>query len=214
MGHPLQIEIVHTNHCNVTAVANLFDELGLHWRIRTSASDVNGDVLVLPGVGSASTYMKSFEKSGFQDLVYEFNQAGKLIIGICLGYQILTKMTEEDGGVEGLGLIDARCNALKAYTSPGTNNGWGMMTVSKETCMANGFDFSRSTTRKRLLRGRAYYNHEFGVVPSESVGHFPINNRRLSVFSGLFVRNNIVGMQFHPEKSQVFGLKLMELLLK
>lgn len=210
----LKINIVNTEYSNAKSVFHLLNLLGLNSSLACKTSEVNGDALILPGVGSAKPYMKSLKSRGFDDVVKEFHSKGKLIIGICLGYQLLTKVTAEDGGVSGFNLINATCLPISQVARKGTHNGWSKIQISKRFCAESGYDFSNKKCRKLVARGRTYYNHEYGVLAHDKKGHIPISHDTISNFSAFYVRENIVGMQFHPEKSQVFGLGLMELLLK
>ena len=73
---------------------------------------------------------------------------------------------------------------------------------------------SITRSRKRVVNGRVFYNHEYGVqIPSNSRYFKPINNSSLASFAAIYSRDNVVGIQFHPEKDQVTGLELLSLIL-
>lgn len=210
----MKIDIVHTEYSNAKSVFNLLNLLGLNSSLVRDTSEVGGDALILPGVGSAKPYMESLRFRGFDDVIKDYHSKGKLIIGICLGYQLLTKLTAEDGGVPGFNLINATCLPISQISRKRTHNGWSKMEISKRFCTGSGYNFSNKKCRKLVVRGRAYFNHEYGVLAHDKKGHISITNDKNSYFSAFYIKDNIVGMQFHPEKSQVFGLGLMELLLK
>ena len=85
--------------------------------------------------------------------------------------------------------------------------------MRKDMMNSQSFNSQYQLTQKKVLDGRVFYNHEYGVINQES-GLFsvPVSNS-LPQYSGLLVKDNIIGIQFHPEKSQVSGSELISMIL-
>lgn len=135
---------------------------------------------------------------------------GGRLLGICLGFQIMTKYSEEDGGVNCLGLIDAHVERIGRNIS---HNDWEPLQFRKNEMNGQSFCNQYGLTQKRLLNGRVFYNHEYGVVTKEAECFSVPISKELPQYDGLFVKDKIIGIQFHPEKSQITGLDLISMIL-
>ena len=150
--------------------------------------------------------MEPLKNYGFRNCLIDKANEGTKIIGICLGFQILADYSEEDGGVKGLGVLKSKVEKLKSSFS--------------HTCWES-FDFDKGQidnfrtnrlTRKRKISGRVFYNHEYGFVNFESCYDQKIPGD-LKKYSSMVIKDNIIGMQFHPEKSQTTGLNLLSMII-
>lgn len=209
------IDIIDVNYGNVQSIINILSLLQVPSRTVGSPDQIKSDTIILPGVGSAGPYMEKLKESKLDHAIKNHHTEGKRIVGICLGFQLLTKCSEEDGGIECLGLIDAQTKKIE-YSQLGScsHTGWERFQIDSEFFKAAGHNAQFGLTRKRKLKGRVFYNHEYGVCPSgNDASHLEISNDRYSNFSSMVVQNNLVGIQFHPEKSQVTGLNLFEMML-
>ena len=136
------------------------------------------------------------------------------IIGICLGFQLLTEFTEEDGGIKGLGLIKGHTEKLKKANIEFSNNGWSNINIRKDEILHHSFIGSQKLTKKSIVNGRVFFNHEYGVKLKKTSGkHFFINKNNASDYVAAFFSKNLIGIQFHPEKSQKTGIELIKLIL-
>jgi glutamine amidotransferase len=204
------IDVVDLGVGNVKSIKNLLSTLKLQTRSVSSPGELSSATLILPGVGSAGPYMEKMRESGLAEAVTAHALAGKNLIGICLGFQLLFDHSEEDGGVDGLGLIDGTVVRLGSNGDTRTHNGWRPMRFRRELLAEAGFSAYHGQTRKRVINGRVFYNHEYGVKCQEDdVSLMDIEGG----CSAMAAKGNIVGMQFHPEKSQRTGLELMAMLL-
>ena len=161
-------------------------------RIRAAAG------LVLPGVGAFPKAMEAVRELGFDDLMQAHVDAGRPVLGICLGMQLLFESSEELGGSAGLGLLDGAVRALDAPGLKVPHIGWN------EVAWANG-----SSLHAGLPSPAAFY-HVHSFAPSapdddEVIGWSTYGSR----FPSVVGRGNVFGVQFHPEKSGRDGLALL-----
>jgi len=147
------------------------------------------DLLLLPGVGAFPPAMRALHQHGLVGYLQEQARTGQPFVGICLGMQLMADASSEFGVTAGLGLIPGQVNAL-----PQAN--WHIGWNSIETV---GDD--------KLLRGAdgcaVYFNHSFTF---DAAAEYRIGLARLAeAFTVAVRRENMVGLQFHPEKSQATG---------
>ena len=161
-------------------------------RIRAAAG------LVLPGVGAFPKAMQAVRELGFDELMCAHVEAGRPVLGICLGMQLLFESSEELGGAEGLGLLDGAVVALDAPGLKVPHIGWN------EVAWANG-----SALHEGLPSPAAFYHvHSFApraADDAEVIGWSTYGGR----FPSVVGRDNVFGVQFHPEKSGPDGLALL-----
>ena len=131
-----------------------------------------------------------------------------------MGFQLLTDFTQEDGGIQGLGLIKGYAEKLKKEEMGFSNNGWSNIAIRKEQILNHSFLGSQKLTKKSIVNGRVFFNHEYGVKINKSNGkRFFIRKDNLSKYVAAFFSKNLIGIQFHPEKSQKTGEELIKLIL-
>ena len=108
---------------------------------------------MLPGVGSAGPFMKKLRHSNFDKLIKNHFKQGKRIIGICLGFQVLTKFSEEDGGTKCMGLLNARVERLHESL---THNAWEKFYLRNTKMNSQKFNSKYSNHRKKIINGRVF----------------------------------------------------------
>lgn len=159
------------------------------------------DGVVLPGVGAFATGMSLLRERGLDTLVKDFASTGRPVIGACLGMQLLLDGSDEFGGAEGLGLIAGKVTQLDTDGLNLPHIGW------------NGVRWERDTPLSEGLAGcdppRPFYHvHSFAPVPEQEdsvLGTSDYGKRFVSVVG----RANVMGTQFHPEKSSRDGIRLL-----
>lgn len=152
------------------------------------------DKLLLPGVGSIKSYMRALKKTGFSKKISDHYSSNQLLIGICIGMHSLSNFSEEDKGVKCLQIFDTKVIKMRE----GKNNGWLKIHLNNKFF-------------KQKIHGRVFYNHEFGVIKNKNNLKFEkIPNTNYISF---IKKNNFYGIQFHPEKSQATGLKILKQIL-
>lgn len=176
----------------------------------TSPESINSNILILPGAGSAGTFMEKLKSSGFVSKLHQLAEQKCKIIGICLGFQILFDHSEEEGGTECLKLLRGRVSRLNDNL---IHNGWEHFELDKRQIYFPEEFWKVNKLRTQKISGRVYFNHEFGVIVGDSKYQTLPINTTLSHYAGFIIHKNILGMQFHPEKSQDTGKKLLQFLV-
>lgn len=208
------IDIIDVGSGNVQSLKNILALLNVSSRSVRALGEIKSDIVILPGVGSARHYMSRLKDTGLDKAILNHVNEGRRVLGICLGFQLLTKFSEEDGGVDCLGLIDAEAVKLDESTSTSSHTGWEPFDINTNFLKKGKSKAQLSLTLKRTLEGRVFYNHEYGVVTKTSKYQTKkINDTSLSKYTAMLVNENVIGVQFHPEKSQSTGLRLLAMLL-
>lgn len=188
------VSIVHTGVANTASVAAAFERCGVEVTRAAKAKDVeDASFLVLPGVGSFGAGMEALHDMGLVDALRARIEAGRPTLAICLGMQLLCESSEESPGVEGLGVIEARVQALSSPARP--RFGWNRL-VADAGCDA-------------IEDGFAYYANSFGVR-TRPVGWQCAMSSLEAPIVGAVQRGAVVACQFHPELSGPWGLELLK----
>ena len=176
---------------------------------KTAEEILNADRLILPGVGAFSDGMKGLRDGNLIDPLTEFVNTGKPLMGICLGMQMLGSESEEFGIFEGLNLIPGK---VKKIPSSGPSNvirkvpfvGWAELNINTSD------KFEPNILGKTANKSAVYLVHSYQFVPdndSNILAFYDYNGLEVcaAVQSG-----NVIGFQFHPEKSSKIGLSIIE----
>lgn len=161
------------------------------------------DVLLLPGVGAFPTAMQALHDYDLVDFLQVQARAGKPIVGICLGMQLLADESTEIQLTAGLGLIPGTVQALE-FSGPRWHIGWNTIEVVSSDPI---FQYCDGLS--------LYFNHSFTFrAPLEYISAVARINQAHEPFTIAVRRNNLVGLQFHPEKSQAAGHQLLDRVIK
>jgi len=194
--------IINYNLGNPKSIKNMLSYLGIDAVISDDLNTLkSADRLILPGVGHFAHGMNQLNNLGFTDVIKEHALTQqKPILGICLGMQLMTNFSEE-GDVEGLGLIDAQTKKFqlqdKSLKIP--HMGWNEVSWQKESPILNSL-----SEKPRYYFVHSYFvecNNQNDVLGTTHYGQD---------FVSAFQHDNIIGMQFHPEKSHKFGMELLQ----
>ena len=185
---------------NTRSVEKTIIKIRLKPKFVSTRNDFNSiDALIIPGVGTFSEAMKLLKEKSLISPILDFAESGKIIIGICLGMQILACEGSEVINTEGLGLIPGRVEKIPTtsnYSIP--HLGWNNVSFHKNHCKLDEMDF--------------YFIHSYHFI-AENNDHILCKvNYGLDLVAGVNL-NNIYGLQFHPEKSQNNGIKILKTLL-
>lgn len=185
---------------NLRSVQKGFEQVGCEAQITSRAQDIRtADKVVLPGVGAFGDAMTELQRRGLIDPVREAIDAGKPFLGICLGLQLLFDVSHEGGQHRGLGILRGevvRFDIPREFKVP--HMGWNQANVRQRSPVLDGI----------AAGTHFYFVHSYYVVPAdESVIAVEVNYHR--PFCAMIQRGNLFATQFHPEKSQSEGLKLL-----
>jgi glutamine amidotransferase len=195
------IVVVDYRMGNLGSIANMLKKIGVPAVVSSAPDEIlAADKLILPGVGAFDRGMASLEELGLVPALREKVLArGAPVLGICLGMQLMTRASEE-GALPGLGWVDA-VTVRFPPASPGLkvpHMGWNTLAPRRETPLFAGMPEPM----------RFYFVHSFHVVCAHEEDTLAVTAHGAE-FTSVFQHGNVVGVQFHPEKSHAFGMRLL-----
>ena len=197
------ILIVDLGIGNTGSLLNMFKKVNLASKLSTDPDEISkADRVVLPGVGSFNRGIERLDQSGVREALADFaNNKGRPLLGICLGMQMLTRGSEEGAGT-GLGLVQAETVRLRAPEGSRLripHMGWNRLTLSR----------SHPLFQRMPAEAKFYFVHSYHVVCDASESVLGETEYGYS-FTSSVACGNVAGVQFHPEKSHQFGMRLLE----
>lgn len=203
----MKIVIVDYGMGNLRSVAKAFEKSGAVPTVSSNARDIeSADKLVLPGVGAFPSAVRELGARGLSGAIQEKIKDGTPYLGICLGLQLLFDSSEESGGerhVGGFGIIPGGVKRFKGNMKV-PHMGWNTLDLGKKNCplfkgIKNGSFF--------------YFVHSYFGTPKDKSAIAAKTAYGPSFCSAVW-KDNVYATQFHPEKSQGLGLKLIENFIK
>ena len=182
---------------NLPSVTKALERIGVDNTI-VETPDALGDydVVVLPGVGHFGTGMRNLRDRGCDTAIADWAASGKPLLGICVGLQLFMESSDEDPDERGLGIVQGHVRRLTAPKVP--HMGWNTLEVSEDAQVL-------SAVRPGDM---AYFVHSFFVDPDpEAVA---ATTTYEETFCSAVELDNVVGVQFHPEKSAEVGRRVLE----
>lgn len=187
---------------NLASVQNAFEKIRVDAKIITDSSKIKEcSRVILPGVGAFGDAMEHLEKSGMQEAILDFARSGKPLLGICLGMQLLFAKSYEFGEHKGLSLLEGE---VVRFDESKLKEG--------EKIPHIGWNSVKNMHKSPLLKGLGeefylYFVHSFCVRDlKNAVGVSEYGGE----FASIVQKDNIFGIQPHPEKSHSVGLKILE----
>ena len=161
---------------------------------------VSGGRVVLPGVGAFGDFMSGLRARGLEEAVNDAAQRGIPLLGICVGMQALFEVGEEMGEHKGLGLLQGKVVKFADSLSVKIpHTGWNQLEAKND---ARLFDQVNDGAY-------VYFNHSYYCLPQNSSDVLATTDYGINYVCAV-QRENIFGVQFHPEKSQAIGLKILK----
>jgi len=194
------IAIVDYGMGNLRSVQKGFERVGFAAEVTRDPARIESAAgVVLPGVGAFGACMENLRAYGLVELVLAVIRRGTPFLGICLGMQLLFEESEEFGPVRGLGLLPGR--VVRFPDQPGLkvpHMGWNRIHIQCEVAYLDG-----------IAEGSfVYFVHSYYVAPADPALAVAVTEHGVP-FASAVARGNIFATQFHPEKSQRVGLRLL-----
>lgn len=190
---------------NIKSIENALSKIGVRHARITENSNGQFDKVIIPGVGAFPNCVKEFNSRGYRQILCDHISRGGGVLGICVGHQMLFASSEEFKLTQGLSIFDGVVERLdkniEKFSEPLPNINWLPLKVSK----------SQDTP----MWIKAFDGHVFYFIHSFAAGSCSKNSRATAEYNGvefcaIASSNNIVGVQFHPEKSGEIGLMFLK----
>lgn len=183
---------------NLASVKRAFEKLDVDVKISSEADDIRkAKSLILPGVGAFRDAIKLLDDSGLSQTIKEEVSKGKYIIGICLGMQLLYEKGYEHGNYDGLGLVEGSIKYLDVKLKV-PHMGW------------NNLKFEKNDEILKYIKEDeyVYFVHSYYAVSDNS--ELVAYSEYEKIIPAIIRKNNVYGIQFHPEKSGKTGLNILK----
>lgn len=204
----IEVSIVDYGIGNLYSVLKACESVGLKPKITHDKSElINSDAIILPGVGAFGDAMKNLTDLNLVEVLQEYANSGKPLMGVCLGMQLLLNESEEFGTQKGLGVISGVCKRF-----PNEFNGkkikvpqimWNTIYPNGETNFKQGSPIESIKSNEYMYFVHSYYAN--GIQDENIL--CKTNYAGIEYVSGI-CKGNVWAFQFHPEKSGVEGLKI------
>jgi glutamine amidotransferase len=205
------IAIVDYNVGNLNNLKNALDYQHIENRIvREPEELVEASHIILPGVGAFRPAMERLRESGMIPVIRERVAAGTPFLGVCVGMQLLLEESEEDGLHEGLGLLRGRITRFKGNRAHGSR-GYGNGRLKVPQIGWNQVAWQREDPLNEGIPGGSYFYfvHSYHAAVTEEGDALGLTEYG-ETFPSVVRHANVWGVQFHPEKSQNAGLRLLK----
>ena len=198
-----KVAIIDYGINNISSLTKAFNTINVENKVVENYKELkNFSHLILPGIGSFDYGINNLKEKGFKDVIINSAEKGCFILGICLGMQLLFEKSEESqSNVSGLSLVKGKCNKLKSSNQSKVrvpHIGWNSLKIIKPskllTSIPNNSDF--------------YFVHSY-YVSNENSTSVAVCKHGIE-FTAVFEFKNIMGTQFHPEKSFSKGLDILK----
>ena len=199
MPDALQVAVIDYDAGNTLSVTRALEKVGAKVDLTPHPGRVaRADAVVLPGVGAFGDCVKKLEQRELDGACREAIEEGKPFLGVCVGLQVLFEGSEESPGVEGLGVLPGTVVRFEIGDLKVPHMGWNQLDVAREHRVLENLD------------GEAFYFvHSYYPDPAERSDLLGTVEYGAS-FCAAAGRENLVAVQFHPEKSSRAGLRLYE----
>jgi imidazole glycerol-phosphate synthase subunit HisH len=190
----MDVAVIKLGVGNTASVMFALERLGANATLTNDPAQVrDAERVILPGVGAAAAAMRFLNQSGMADVLRAFTRP---LLGICLGQQVLYDRSEE-GGVEGLGLLSGIVAALDATPQrPAPHMGWSALRIERSHPLLEGIRSGEY----------AYFVHSYACPADVNA---IAETEYGDVFAAATARSNVVGCQFHPERSGAVGARVL-----
>lgn len=194
-----KVAVVDYGVGNVCSVLNALEYLGSEAAVVKAPGDIsNAERLILPGVGAFGAAMNHLVSSGLKDAIEQYVHSTRPLLGICLGFQLLFSKSEE--GLEpGINILNGEVKRFPSIPkNPIPQMQWNTATFDPKSRLFSG-------------SGEFYFLHSYYVAPEEDLDLIRgFSHYADTTYVSTTEKNNVFGVQFHPEKSGEAGLQLLD----
>lgn len=196
----MSIVLVDYGIGNLRSVRKALEKVGAEV-LQTSEPEVilSGDKVVLPGVGAFKDGMAGLEARGLIPVIDEIARRRTPLLGICLGMQLFFSRSSEMGDTPGLGYIDGEVKEFSGVFLKVPQTGWNQLEINQDSFLLKGVPD----------QAYVYFNHSFYCEPAD-LGVSAAKTDYGVLYTSAVEKGSIYGVQFHPEKSQDVGLKILK----
>jgi glutamine amidotransferase len=200
------IAIIDYGMGNIHSVQKALESMGAQTLVTNKPKDIKAcDKAVLPGVGAFGDAMVEIEKQKLVSVIKEHIKKNKLFLGICLGMHLLFDSSEESPGVKGLAILKGEVKKFKTLNLIKVPHmGWNQLMIVKRDC---------PLFKDLADDSYVYFCHSYYSVLKKEEDIAAVTKYGID-FSSVIWQDNIFATQFHPEKSQSVGLKILENFVK
>ena len=195
----MSVSVVAYGLGNLGSVLNMLKRIGAEPRVASTPEEVAAsDRLLLPGIGAFDTGMSLLRDAELIGPIREYAASGRPVLGICLGMQLLLDSSDE-GDEPGLGLIpgsSARFDESSGLRIP--HVGWNTLTPTRADPLVAGLP----------EESRFYFVHSYRVIPRDESDTLAVTEYG-GPFASMIRSGNVMGAQYHPEKSHAFGMQIL-----
>ncbi len=196
------ITIIDYDMGNLRSVQKGFEKVGAQARFARHPDEIlTAEKLILPGVGAFRDAIAALKERHLIEPIFDYLKTGKPMMGICLGLQLLFDRSYEDGEYEGLGLIPGEVVRFEPEdpTLKVPHMGWNSLSIKRDCPIMKGLPEDPFV----------YFVHSYYVKPTEK-STIVATSDYAGEFTAVIQKDNIMATQFHPEKSQSVGLKILQ----
>jgi glutamine amidotransferase len=205
-----RIVVLNTRAANVHSVEKALRKVGADPIVTSDPSELaSADAAVLPGVGASDAVMTALNTLGMTEPVKEFAASGKPLLCVCVGLQVLFESSEE-GELPGLGLVDGNVQLIPTGMIDELGAAMKVPHMGWNEVQFTGDDANLNPMFKDIPQGsHFYFVHSYRCVPDQKAEVAATSNYGVEICAAV-ARGNVVGTQFHPEKSGDVGLKIYQ----
>ena len=196
------IGIIDYGMGTLRSVEKALEMLGAETLISPSPAELaHVEKLILPGVGAFRDAIHDLRQKGWEQPLRDHLAAGRPLLGICLGLQLLFDVSYEDGEFEGLGLVAGEVRRFQPEPELKIPHmGWNSLEIVHPNPLLEGIQAG----------DHVYFVHSYHVVPEDESVIATRTQHGTQSFASSIAKDNLYAVQFHPEKSQRVGLKLLQ----
>ena len=196
----ISIGIINLRLNNIFSIINILKNLGFKIEIIDKKKTIKNDILLLPGVGSFPKAINFLKNNSLDKEILKFADLNRPIVGICLGMQLLFDESCEFKKTKGLSLIPGKVKKIPMIKTTVPNIGWQQIELKKKN----------SLIQENLNFDYFYFIHSYFCQPKEEKNIMSLSKINDFNFCSSIKKENIYGMQFHPEKSGKSGIKILK----